>query len=233
MIYHNIKKAKFINRPNRFIANIELNGNTEICHVKNTGRCKELLTDNAEIYVQEFNNPSRRTKYDLISVYKGDRLINMDSQVPNKVFHEWVKDAGLFENITLIKPEFKYGNSRFDFYIETLEKKIFVEIKGVTLEENGVVMFPDAPTARGLKHLNELINSIDDGFEAYVVFIVQMKDVEYFTPNIKTHKEFGETLSLAKRKGVKILALDCEVTKNSIEARNFVEIRYTACNATI
>lgn len=225
MIYNNIKKAKFINRPNRFIANIELDGNNEICHVKNTGRCKELLTDNATVLVQEFDNSNRKTKYDLISVYKGDRLINMDSQVPNKVFYEWVKDAGLFENITWIKPEFKYGNSRFDFYIETLEKKIFVEVKGVTLEENGVVMFPDAPTLRGLKHVNELINSIDDGFEAYVVFIVQMKDVEYFTPNLNTHKAFGEALSLAERKGVKILALDCEVTETSIEARNSVEVR--------
>ena len=225
MIYNNIKKAKFISRPNRFIANIELNGNTEICHVKNTGRCKELLTDDATIFVQEFDNLSRKTKFDLISVYKGDRLINIDSQVPNKVFHEWVKDSGLFENITLIKPEYKYGNSRFDFYIETLEKKIFVEIKGVTLEENGVVLFPDAPTIRGVKHLNELINSIDDGYEAYVVFIVQMKDVRYFTPNINTHKEFGETLSLAQKKGVNVLALDCDVTEDSIIAGEFVEVR--------
>ncbi|MFA9424201.1 MAG: DNA/RNA nuclease SfsA [Sedimentibacter sp.] len=225
MIYNNIKPAKFINRPNRFIANVEINGKSEICHVKNTGRCKELLTDNATVFVQEFDNPSRKTKYDLISVYKGDRLINMDSQVPNKVFHEWVKNSGLFENITLIKPEFKYGNSRFDFYIETLEKKIFVEVKGVTLEENNVVMFPDAPTLRGLKHVNELINSIDDGFEAYVVFIIQMDDVEYFTPNIKTHKELGEALVLAQEKGVKILALDCKVTENSIEARSFVDVR--------
>jgi len=227
MIYNNIKRAKFINRPNRFIANIEVDGKNEICHVKNTGRCKELLTDNATVFVQEFDNSNRKTKFDLISVYKGDRLINMDSQVPNKVFHEWVKDAGLFENITRIKPEYKYGNSRFDFYIETLEKKIFVEVKGVTLEENGVVMFPDAPTLRGLKHVNELINSIDDGFEAYVVFIVQMKDVEYFTPNIITHKDFGDTLILAQSKGVKVLALDCEITENSIEARNFVEVRLT------
>lgn len=227
MIYNNIKRAKFINRPNRFIANIEIDGKNEICHVKNTGRCKELLTDNATVFVQEFDNSNRKTKFDLISVYKGDRLINMDSQVPNKVFHEWIKDAGLFENITRIKPEYKYGNSRFDFYIETLEKKIFVEVKGVTLEENGVAMFPDAPTLRGLKHVNELINSIDEGFEAYVVFIVQMKDVEYFTPNIITHKDFGDTLILAQSKGVKVLALDCEVTEDSIIARNFVEVRLT------
>lgn len=224
MIYNNIKKAKFIDRPNRFIANIELDGKNEICHVKNTGRCKELLIGNATVFVQEFDSSTRKTKYDLISVYKGERLINMDSQVPNKVFHEWVKNASLFENITTIRPESKYGNSRFDFYIETIDKKIFVEVKGVTLEENGVAMFPDAPTLRGLKHVNELINSIDDGFEAYIVFVIQMKDIEYFTPNIKTHKEFGEALILAQKKGVKILALDCEITENSIEARNFVEV---------
>ncbi len=225
MIYKNIKKAKFINRPNRFIANIELEGKNEICHVKNTGRCKELLTNNATVFVQEFDSSTRKTKFDLISVYKGERLINMDSQVPNKVFHEWVKNSGLFENITMIKPEYKYGNSRFDFYIETIDKKIFVEVKGVTLEENGVAMFPDAPTLRGLKHINELINSVEDGFEAYVVFIIQMKDITYFTPNNKTHREFGEALVLAKNKGVNIIALDCEVTENSIEAKNFVEVR--------
>lgn len=225
MIYNNIKKAKFINRPNRFIANIEIDGKNEICHVKNTGRCKELLTDNSSVFVEEFDSSTRKTKYDLISVYKGERLINMDSQVPNKVFHEWVKNSGLFENITMIKPEYKYGNSRFDFYIETIDKKIFVEVKGVTLEEDGVAMFPDAPTLRGLKHINELINSVDDGFEAYVVFIIQMKDIKYFTPNNKTHRDFGEALVLAKSKGVNILALECEVTENSIEARNFVEVR--------
>jgi sugar fermentation stimulation protein A len=225
MIYNNIKKAKFLNRPNRFIANIEIDGKNEICHVKNTGRCKELLTDKATVFVQEFDSSTRKTKFDLISVYKGERLINMDSQVPNKVFHEWVKNSGLFENITMIKPEHKYGNSRFDFYIETIDKKIFIEVKGVTLEEDGVAMFPDAPTLRGLKHINELIKSVEDGFEAYVVFIIQMKDIEYFTTNIKTHKEFGDALILAQNKGVNIFALDCEVTKNSIDARNFVDVR--------
>ena len=225
MIYNNILKGKFINRPNRFIANVEIDGKKEVCHVKNTGRCKELLTDNATVFLQEFDKPSRKTKYDLISVYKGDRLINMDSQVPNKVFYEWVGKSELFENIKFIKPEYKYGNSRFDFYIETTDKKIFVEVKGVTLEENNVVMFPDAPTLRGLKHVNELISSIDHGYEAYVVFVVQMKDVDFFTPNIKTHKAFGDALLLAQKKGVKIIAIDCEVTENSIEARNSVEVR--------
>ena len=171
MNYENIKIARFINRPNRFIANIEIDGEREVCHVKNTGRCKELLTEGAVVYVQEFNNSSRKTKYDLISVYKGERLINMDSQAPNKVFHEFLTNGFLFQNIKLIKPERKYKNSRFDFYIETDSKKIFVEVKGVTLEENGVVMFPDAPTERGLKHLNELADCIDDGYETYICFI--------------------------------------------------------------
>ncbi len=224
MTYLNIRKAKFISRPNRFIANIEINGKAEICHVKNTGRCKELLTENATIYVHESDNKKRSTKYDLISVYKGDRLINIDSQAPNKVIGEWLLYSGLFKNITCIKSECKYKNSRFDFFIETEEKKIFVEVKGVTLEDEGIVLFPDAPTERGVKHLNELMNCIDEGYEAYVLFVIQMRDVLYFTPNIKTHKAFGETLKLAYNKGVKILAVDCEVTEISITARNLVKV---------
>ena len=224
MIYENIKTAKFIDRPNRFIANVEIDGKSEVCHVKNTGRCRELLTEGAAVYVQEINDSKRKTKYDLISVYKGERLINMDSQVPNKVFHEWLLRKELFKNIKLIKPECKYKNSRFDFYIEADNKKIFVEVKGVTLEENGVVMFPDAPTERGLKHLNELSESADDGYEAYVCFVIQMKDVLYFTPNYKTHNEFGEALKCIEKNGVNLIALDCEVTKDSITAGNLVGI---------
>ena len=224
MIYENIKTAKFIDRPNRFIANVEIDGKSEVCHVKNTGRCRELLTEGAAVYVQEINDSKRKTKYDLISVYKGERLINMDSQVPNKVFHEWLLRKELFKNIKLIKPECKYKNSRFDFYIEADNKKIFIEVKGVTLEENGVAMFPDAPTERGLKHLNELSDSIDEGYEAYVCFVIQMKDVLHFTPNYKTHKEFGETLKKISKKGVNLIALDCEVTKNIITACEHVGI---------
>lgn len=225
MIYNNIRRAKFIRRPNRFIAHIEIDGKEEICHVKNTGRCRELLTENAAVFVQEFDSPKRKTKFDLISVYKGKKLINMDSQVPNKVFHEWLKQNTFFNNITKIKPEHKYNNSRFDFYVEADSRKILLEVKGVTLEENGEVLFPDAPTERGVKHLNELIESIDDGYDAYVVFIIQMSDVNYFTPNIKMHKEFAETLKKAEKSGVKIIALDCEVTENSIDAKNFVEVK--------
>ncbi len=224
MNYKNIKQAKFISRPNRFIANIEIEEKIKECHIKNTGRCKELLTNNAQIYVQESDNPDRKTKYDLISVYKGQRLINMDSQIPNKVFHEWLLNGNLFKNITKVKPECTYKSSRFDFYVEADNKKIFIEVKGVTLEEENIVMFPDAPTKRGIKHLKELSSSIANGYEAYVVFIIQMSNVLYFTPNIKTHKEFNEELINARNTGVNLLALECEVTKNSITAIKDVKI---------
>jgi len=225
MIYENIKQASFISRPNRFIANIEIDGKIEVAHVKNTGRCRELLIPGATVFAEEFDSPHRKTNYDLISVYKGDRLINMDSGAPNKIFFEWVQVSGFFKDITIIKPETKYKNSRFDFYIETASRKIYVEVKGVTLEENGIVMFPDAPTERGLKHVNELCDCVSEGFEAYVVFIVQMKDVLYFTPNDATHSAFGEALGVAKKNGVNILAMDCEVSENSISSRSFVEVR--------
>lgn len=226
MNYKNIRKAIFINRPNRFIANIDVDGEIHVCHVKNTGRCRELLIPGAEIFVQEFNNPARKTNYDLISVYKGKRLINMDSQAPNKIFHEWVKEGRLFKNPPeVIKPEFQYNNSRFDFYIEAEGRRILIEVKGVTLEEEGVVMFPDAPTERGLKHINELAEALEDGYECYVVFIIQMKDVIYFTPNYKTHEEFGNALKRAHEKGVGILAVDCIVTENNVHAADYVYIR--------
>ena len=223
MRYQNIRPAKFISRPNRFIAEIELDGKIEICHVKNTGRCKELLTPGAQIYVQEFDSNVRKTKYDLISVYKGERLINMDSQVPNKVFGECCGE--IFKGMTLIRPECRYRNSRIDFYIESGARKIFAEVKGVTLEEEGVVLFPDAPTERGVKHLNELCACVEEGYEAYVAFVIQMKDVFYFTPNEKTHPAFGSALRHASKCGVQILALDCEVTPDTITARRRVDIK--------
>ena len=225
MRYKYIKKAKFLSRPNRFIAHIEIDGKQEICHVKNTGRCKELLIPDARVFVQEINGDNRKTKYDLIGVYKGERLINIDSQVPNKVFHEWVMGNNFFKNIKLIRPECKYKSSRLDFYIETDLRKIFVEVKGVTLEINGVALFPDAPTERGIKHINDLCYAIDEGFEAYLVFIIQMKDVLYFAPNNETHQAFGEALINAEKHGVKIIALDCEVAADYIAARDFVEVR--------
>jgi len=223
--YNNIKKALFLSRPNRFIARIEIDGKEEICHVKNTGRCKELLLPRASIYVQERQNKRRKTKYDLISVYKHERLINIDSQAPNKLFHEWVLASNYFKDIQLIKPEAKYQNSRFDFYLETSDRKIFVEVKGVTLEEDGVAMFPDAPTERGVRHLHELGSSIKEGFEAYVFFVIQMKGVRYFTPNIKTHPAFAEALAKAAKQGVQVLAFDCEVTRNAITPGEMVDCK--------
>jgi len=225
MLYKNIKQAKFINRPNRFIANIEIDGKIEVCHVKNTGRCKELLIPNATVFVQECSSNKRKTKYDLISVYKGKRLVNIDSQAPNKVFHQWAMESKFFKDITFVKPEAKYKNSRFDFYIETARSKIFTEVKGVTLEENGVALFPDAPTERGVKHINELISSLDDGYEAWIVFIIQMKDILYFTPNVKTHEAFAKALEKAQICGVNVIALDSYVTKNSIKAGDFVKVK--------
>ena len=225
MKYENIKKAKFISRPNRFIANIEIDEKIQIAHVKNTGRCRELLVPGAEIYVQEFDSDTRKTKFDLITVKKGQRLINMDSQVPNHVFREWVESGNFANDVTLIRPETFFGDSRFDFYIEADNRKIFVEVKGVTLEENGIVRFPDAPTERGVKHLRELIGAIDKGYEAQVVFIVQMDGVSHFEPNDQTHPEFGKVLREAAQKGVSVTALYCKITPDSIEAVGEVEIR--------
>ncbi|NMA02735.1 MAG: DNA/RNA nuclease SfsA [Clostridia bacterium] len=225
MKYKNIKEAKFIARPNRFIAHIEIEGKEEICHVKNTGRCKELLIPNTTVFVQEVESKNRKTKYDLITVKKGERLINIDSQVPNKVFHEWVRDSNYFKGIRIIKPEYKYKNSRFDFFMENESRKILVEVKGVTLEKEGVALFPDAPTERGIKHLNELVQSLQEGYEAYVVFIIQMKDILYFSPNYETHRAFAEALIRAEKQGVRIIALDCQVGTDFIQARNFVEVR--------
>ena len=223
MKYNNIYPGKFISRPNRFIANIEISGNTEVCHVKNTGRCKELLIEGADVFVQKSDNPLRKTAYDLISVYKNGMLINMDSQAPNKVFCEWARESNFFGDITLLKPECKYKNSRFDFYIETDNRKIFVEVKGVTLENDGVVSFPDAPTERGVKHINELIDAVKNGFEAYVFFVVQMEKCSHFTPNRDNHPEFADILLQAEKAGVGIKAIKCKVTKTEITAYEFVE----------
>lgn len=226
MEYKNILKAEFIDRPNRFIANILIDNQKQVCHVKNTGRCRELLTDRAEIYVQQSDNPDRKTKYDLITVKKGSRLVNMDSQAPNAVVGEWLIQKQPFGKITYLKAEQKYKNSRFDFYFETESHKAFVEVKGVTLENDNIVSFPDAPSERAVKHLKELMEALDEGYKCYVVFVVQMKDVLYFTPNYENHREFAETLKLAAEKGVTVTAVDCEVTPHSIIAGNPVEVRY-------
>lgn len=225
MTYSNIYTAKFLSRPNRFIAHIEIDGKTEIAHVKNTGRCKELLVENATVFVQKSDNPNRKTQYDLIGVLKGERMINMDSQIPNRVFGEWALKSGFFGSLNLIKAEKTFGSSRFDYYLETEKDKIFVEVKGVTLEEDGVVLFPDAPTERGVKHINELCSCIDAGYKAYIFFIIQMDNVKYFTPNRKTHPQFADALEAAAKKGVGIYALDCKVTETSIDADKFVEVK--------
>ncbi len=217
MKYERIETGFFLERPNRFIAYIEIAGQKETVHVKNTGRCAELLTPGAEVYVQKADNPERKTQWDLIGVKKGKRMINMDSQIPNKVVEEWIRKGNLFPDATLIKPETTYKQSRFDLYIEEENRKIFIEVKGVTLEHDGVVKFPDAPTERGVKHLNELCEAVKDGYEAYVFFVIQMKGVKYFTPNMRMHAAFGEALRNAKEQGVHILAYDCKVTKDSIE----------------
>ena len=224
MKYERIETGKFIERPNRFIAYVEIAGQKEIVHVKNTGRCAELLTPGATVYVQKVDNPERKTQWDLIGVKKGKRMINMDSQIPNKAVEEWIRRGNLFPDATLIKPETTYKQSRFDLYVEEGNRKIFIEVKGVTLENNGVVKFPDAPTERGIKHLNELCEAVEEGYEAYVFFVIQMKGVKYFTPNMKTHAAFGETLRNAKEQGVQILAYDCRVTKDSIEIEKEVPV---------
>lgn len=215
MKYHKIRQGCFISRPNRFIANVILDGKEEVCHVKNTGRCKELLIEGAIVFLEESDNPNRKTKYDLIAIYKGDKLINMDSQAPNKVVQEYLPQ--LFQDLVLIRPETKYKNSRFDFYVETEQDKIFIEVKGVTLEENGVVRFPDAPTTRGLKHIQELVTCKKEGYRTYVIFVVQMEKVTYFEPNVEAQPEFARELYLAKEAGVEILCFDCKVTPDSLE----------------
>ena len=224
MIYKGIEKGRFLERPNRFIAYVEILGKKETVHVKNTGRCKELLTPGATVYLQKSDNPERKTQWDLIGVEKGTRMVNMDSQVTNKVVEEWIRKGNLFPGATVIRPETTYGNSRFDLYVEVENRKIFMEIKGVTLEEDGIVRFPDAPTERGVKHVRELMDAVRDGYEAYVFFVIQMKDVVYFAPNEKTHAEFAKVLREANKQGVHVLAYDCTVAANAIEIAREVPV---------
>ena len=224
MIYKNVKQGIFHERPNRFIAIVEIDGKLVECHVKNTGRCKELLIPGVTVYIQEASNPNRKTKYDLISVKKGNRIINIDSQVPNKVVYDWILEGNYFKDITHLKREKTYGNSRFDIYLETSNEKVYIEVKGVTLEDKDIAMFPDAPTIRGVKHINELIKAVQEGYEAYVIFVIQMEDVIIFKPNDQTHPEFGETLRDAKTKGVNVLAYDCQVQPDKIKMGKSVKI---------
>ena len=242
MYYDRICPGIFLRRPNRFLAEIEIEGKKEICHVKNTGRCRELLIPGAEVYVQKAAGPNRKTAYDLIAVQKGETLVNMDSQIPNRVVEEWLRKELLLRDISILRREVTFENSRFDLYAEygrsifsaagdsvlpdpsqtkgaseeKSGKKAFLEVKGVTLEENGIARFPDAPTERGVKHLTELCRCAAAGYEAYVIFVIQMKGVRQMEPNWNTHRAFGEALVKAKQEGVHVLSYDCVVTPETI-----------------
>ena len=226
MKYANMVPGTFLARPNRFIAHVEIGGQHEVCHVKNTGRCRELLQPGAMVWCQESCNPNRKTKFDLIAVQKGHRLINMDSQAPNAAAKEWLA-AGKLGKIENLRPETFHGDSRFDFSFTMDGKLCFLEVKGVTLESDGICAFPDAPTERGTKHLRGLIQAAKDGFGAYVLFVIQMEDVKYLHPNDATDPAFGAALRDAAAAGVTILAMDCHVTEDEMVIGNPVELRFT------
>ena len=217
MKYNEIIPAKFIERPNRFIAYVDIAGERTKVHVKNTGRCRELLKEQAQVYLEKSDNPNRSTAYDLVAVRKDGRMVNMDSGAPNKVVEEWLRAGGLFQDISLVRPETVFGNSRFDFYVESASgTKAFIEVKGVTLENDQVAAFPDAPSERAVKHVEELIEAHKQGYDAYLIFVVQMKDVKYVEPNRKTQPAFGEAIQNARNAGVRLLAYDCIVGEDSL-----------------
>ena len=229
MEYKNITAGTFISRPNRFIAKVEIDGREETVHVKNTGRCRELLTAGCRVYLAKSDNALRKTKYDLVTVEKQRSgkvalIINMDSQAANDVAAEWLPKSGLFSENAVIRREVTYGASRFDFCIDDEGKRTFLEVKGVTLEADGVAAFPDAPTERGVKHVNELAECVKKGFDACLLFVIQMKEITELVPNDVTHKAFGDALRQAQKAGVKILAVDCVVTPNSVTADAPVEV---------
>ena len=224
MNYQTVVPGQFLSRPNRFIAHIEIGGKEELCHVKNTGRCRELLQPGCTVYCLDAQSPSRKTRYDLIAVQKGNRLINMDSQAPNAAAKQWLLSGGLGA-ITELKPESRHGDSRFDFSFQKDGIPCFLEVKGVTLEQDGVCAFPDAPTARGTKHLRHLSALARQGYGAYVLFVIQMEDVCYLHPNTATDPAFSAALQKAAQAGVHLLAMDCTVTPDSMVLRSPVPIR--------
>ena len=224
MRYGKMVPGIFLARPNRFIAHIEIDGKTEVCHVKNTGRCRELLPPGAKVWCLDAASPNRKTRYDLITVEKGHRLINMDSQAPNAAAREWLEAGGL-GRIEDLKAESRYGDSRFDFSFTKGGKPCFLEVKGVTLENDGICAFPDAPTQRGAKHLRELTELAKKGFGAYVLFVIQMEGVKWLHPNDATDKPFGEALREAKNAGVEIMAYDCKITVDTMEILDKVEVK--------
>jgi sugar fermentation stimulation protein A len=217
-------EARFLRRDNRFVAHVEIGVQEEVCHVKNTGRCRELLPPGARVWCQVSDNPKRKTKYDLITVEKGTYLINMDSQAPNRAAEEWLRGGGLGQ-AELIKPEQKFGASRFDFYLERQGRPMYLEVKGVTLEEDGVCRFPDAPTERGAKHLRELVEAKKQGYDAAVLFVIQMKPVLYLEPNDGTDPEFGKALRAAAAAGVEIFAMDCIITEDTMVIADPVTVK--------
>ena len=224
MRYGKMVPGVFLARPNRFIAHVEMDGRVEICHVKNTGRCRELLPVGARVWCLDAQSPGRKTRYDLITVQKGERLINMDSQAPNAAAREWLRSGGLGE-IENLRPESKHGDSRFDFSFLKDGRQCFLEVKGVTLENDGICAFPDAPTERGAKHLRELTRLAEEGFGAYVLFVIQMEGVRWLHPNDLTDKPFGDALRQARKAGVEILAYDCKITVDSMEIHEKVEVK--------
>lgn len=224
MRYGKMVSGLFLKRPNRFIAHIEINGKEEVCHVKNTGRCRELLPAGAKVWCLDAASPVRKTRYDLIAVQKGERLINMDSQAPNAAVAEWLQTGGLGE-IEDLRAETKYGDSRFDFSFHKDGRRCFLEVKGVTLETDGVCAFPDAPTLRGTKHLRHLGELAKAGYGAYVMFVIQMEDVAYLHPNDTTDPAFGKALREAAAAGVQVMAVDCRVTPDSMQIGKTVEVR--------
>lgn len=224
MKYENISEGRFISRPNRFIAEVEMQDGRKTVHVKNTGRCRELLVPGAAVYLEKSAAPGRKTDYDLVAVQKDGKIVNMDSLAPNRTVHEWIASGKYFKDVTLIKPESFYKDSRFDFYVEAGTRKIYIEVKGVTLEKDRTALFPDAPSERALKHVEELIEAVGKGFEGYVIFVIQMKGPERFMPNREAQPEFADALQRAKEAGVHILAYDCSVSADEIELCEPVEV---------
>ena len=223
--YPNMVPGTFCARPNRFIAHVEIGGREEVCHVKNTGRCKELLIPGVQVWCQHHESETRKTKFSLITVQKGERLINIDSQIPNKLAYDYVQKGGLGFVPDFVKAEKTFGASRFDLYYEAGEKKGFVEVKGVTLEENGIARFPDAPTERGTKHLRELEAAAAQGYEAHVLFVLQMSNMVHFEPNVERDPQFAEALRHASQNGVNIHAVECRVTEDRLEITKEVPVQ--------
>lgn len=227
VIYPNVRPGVFLSRPNRFLAHVGLNGREEICHVKNTGRCRELLIPGAGVYCQHHSDPRRKTEWSLITVEKGTQLVNIDSQVPNRLAAEWVAGGGLGGMTEHLRRERIYGDSRFDLSFELAGRTCFLEVKGVTLEEGGVARFPDAPTARGEKHLRGLLRAVQEGYGAYVLFVVQLAGVERVEPNWAADPAFSQALLEAAAGGVEVLAVGCDVTRDAIAIARTLPVNLT------